>query len=79
MKIQEFLDAIAGSLQRDPGSISLEDTPESVEEWDSVGHLSILATSESELGVSPDTEELMSFTSIRELIDVLKSEDAGED
>lgn len=78
MKTQEFLDAIAEGLQRDPGSITLEDTPETVEEWDSVGHLTIISTIDSELGIEPDTEDLMGFTSIKQLIEALKGRGALE-
>ncbi len=79
MNVQAFLDALAEALSREAGSVSLDDTPDTLEEWDSMGHLTILSTIESELGIAPDTEELMNFTSIRQLVDVLKARGALED
>ena len=79
MKTQEFLDAIARALSRDPGTVVLDDTPETIEEWDSIGHLSIIATVDSELGIAVDSEELLGFTCIRELVELLKARGALED
>ena len=79
MKVQEFLDTVARTLNRDPGSVSLDDTPETVEEWDSIGHLLLVSMLESELGVTPDTEEMTSFNSMSQLVDVLKGKGALED
>ena len=79
MKIQEFLDAVAQTLGRGPGSVSLDDTPETVEEWDSIGHLLLVSMLESELGVTPDTEELTAFNSMSQLVEVLKGKGALED
>ena len=74
MNVQEFLDAVCEALGREPGSLSLQDTPDTVEEWDSVGHLSIIATVD-DLGVSVNDEEMRSFTSIQELVDRLRERD----
>ena len=41
---QDVLRAIESSLQLDSGSVGLEATAEDLEGWDSLGHLSILAT-----------------------------------
>jgi len=79
MKTGEFLGILCEVLDRNPHSLSLDDTPETVEEWDSVGHLSIIATIDEELGVPVEEEEMRSFKSIRELIDRLKARDALED
>jgi len=79
MKTQDFLAAIAESLNRSPGSLKLEDTPDTIEEWDSVGHLSILSTVEEKLGFLPDGDEYMSLSSIQELVDLLKARGDLED
>ena len=79
MKTNEFLNAICKALSRDSGTITLDDTRDTIEEWDSVGHLGIIATIDGALGVSPDSDDLRNFTSIRELVDVLKKKGALED
>lgn len=78
-KVQEFLDALCASLNREPGSITLDDTPDSLAEWDSVGHLSIIATVDQELSVPVDEEEMQTFTSIGQLVDRLKARGVLED
>lgn len=79
MKTMEFLDCICEGLNRDPGTLSLDDTPDTVEEWDSVGHLAIMSTIDSALGVPPEDEELRDFVSLRQLVDALKARGALED
>ncbi|NQU26229.1 MAG: acyl carrier protein [Candidatus Nealsonbacteria bacterium] len=79
MKVEEFLNAVCEVLLRDPNTLSLDDTPNTVEEWDSVGHLSIIATIDEELGIPVDTEEMQNFRSIGELVERLKSKNALED
>jgi len=79
MTTSQFLDAVCESLSRDAGTLNLDDTPESVPEWDSVGHLAIISTIDSELGVSPDEPDLRNFKSIRQLVAALKRMGALED
>ena len=78
MKTAEFLNLLCESLNRDPGSLTLGDTPETVEQWDSVGHLSIISTID-QIGVAVDSDDMQNFTSIRELVDRLKAKGALED
>ena len=78
MRTNDFLNAICDALGRKPNSLSIDDTRETVEEWDSVGYLSIIATIDEELDVSVEEEGMRNFKSIRELIDRLKARDALE-
>ncbi len=78
MKTADFLNQLCESLNRDPGTLTLDDTTETVEQWDSVGHLSIIATID-QLGVDVDSEEMQNFTSVRELVDRLKAKGTLED
>ena len=79
MKVKEFLDIVCDGLNRDPGTLSIEDTSDTVEEWDSVGHLAIIGTIDSALDIDVTTDELQTFTSLRELVDTLKAMGALED
>ena len=78
MKVAEVLNKVCKSLEREPNSLTIDDTPDSVVEWDSIGHLSIISTIDS-LGVSVDDEEMRTFRSLRELIDQLRSRHVVED
>ena len=79
MKTSDFLNSLCNALNRDPNSLTPQDTPETVQEWDSVGHLTMLATIDSTLGVTLEGEDLQAFTSIGQLLDALKSRKALED
>ena len=79
MKVKDLLDVVCEALGRDSGTLSVNDTPGTVEEWDSVGHLSIIAAIDEELGVPVDEEQMRNFSSIRELVDCLKARNALED
>jgi len=79
MKTQELLDRIALALGRDPGSVKIEDTPDTLEEWDSMGTLQIISTIESQLNVSVQDDALRNFSSISELFDHLRRRGALED
>lgn len=73
MKTEEFLNALCGALGRGPNTLSLDDTPQTVAEWDSIGHLTIIATVDELLGVPVQDQRLREFTSIGELVEQLKS------
>lgn len=78
MKTKDFLNALCEALKREPNSLTLTDTPQSVQEWDSVGHLGMIATIDSVLGVQTDSEDLQTFTSIGQLVNALKTRGALE-
>lgn len=79
MTSAEFLNEICEVLGRDPGSLSREDTPKTVKEWDSMGHLMIISTIDEALEVSVQDEEMRNFQSIAELLDRLHSRGALQD
>ena len=73
MKTREFLDRVCEALGRSPGTLSEQDTPWTVEEWDSIGHLSIISTIDEVLDVSVNDEEMRNFTSIGQLLERLRA------
>ncbi|WP_442508719.1 acyl carrier protein [Novipirellula sp. SH528] len=79
MTTEDFLNELCDVLGRDPNSLSMDDTPNTVKEWDSVGHLSMIATIDDVLEVSVDDEDLRTFNSIDELVTRLKARNALED
>ncbi len=79
MKTSDFLDLVCKALRRTAGSLSLDDTPETVAEWDSVGHLAIIDTLDSALGVDVEDRDLHAFTSLRQLVTSLKARGALKD
>ena len=79
MNTAEFLNSVCGALQRDPGTLTLQDTVDTVPEWDSLGHLAIMAMVDSQLSVSVESEEMQTFTSLKTLVEQLKTHGALED
>ena len=79
MRVEDFLNKICDALGKEPNTLTLDDTTETVEEWDSVGHLSMVAVMDEELGIAIDDEELLDFNSMRTLVDRLKAKGALED
>lgn len=79
MTTTEFLELICREWDRPPGSVTLDDTDETVEEWDSMGHLDVILIMKARLGVPIDREEWQTFTSIRGLVETLKAEGYLED
>ncbi len=78
MTTTELLNHVGSVLQLPPDSLTIDDTPDTVEQWDSMGHLDIIATLES-LGVSVEDEEMRVFRSLRELISELRDRGVVED
>lgn len=69
MTNDDILNVVAEALQKEEGTVTIDDNQNTVEEWDSLGHLSIIAVVNATFGVSLDNPN---FKTIRELIDSLK-------
>jgi len=70
----ELMSLIAESLDVDRSSIDETTTSETIDEWDSLGHLSVLsALDEVTHGKASGVEELASALSIVELIKILSN------
>jgi acyl carrier protein len=53
MKLSELFEKVEGALELDAGAVSMESSSENIEDWDSLGHITILgmldATSMTEI------------------------------
>jgi acyl carrier protein len=79
VKVSEFLNCICVALDRTPDSLKLDDTPQTVPEWDSLGHLSIISAIERQLKYRMTTGDMRGFASLGELVTKLKSRGALQD
>lgn len=79
MTTTAFLNELCDALGVKHGSLSREDSPATIKQWDSVGHLTMIATIDDCLDVSVNDADLRTFTSIGELLDRLKAREALED
>ncbi|MDR3555291.1 MAG: phosphopantetheine-binding protein [Syntrophobacteraceae bacterium] len=60
--------AFHGALDVDPQKVSMDTVPDDIPGWDSVGHLSLVASLESVFKVSFDVDELMEMENVREIV-----------
>ena len=74
MKTEEFLDRLCEVLNRPAGSIQLTDTPETLAEWDSLGHLAIIGLVDSLFDLAVSDRSLQEFSSVEQLANSLRSQ-----
>jgi acyl carrier protein len=55
----------------DPGSLDSSSSPESVQGWDSMGHLNLVAALEAGFGVSIDIGDAMEMVSVKRIREIL--------
>ncbi len=53
-------------------TITLESTPATVERWDSLGHMDLIAAIEATFGVELDVDEMADVDSVQALVDVVQ-------
>ena len=72
MKIEEFARVVAEGLEVPPESVGPDTDSSEVEQWDSLGHLTLLMHLEKVFdGVTNDMPELAGAGSVREMYDML--------
>jgi acyl carrier protein len=65
---KSFVDAL--SVQEDIVNSKLEYN--SIPEWDSIGHMSLIGALEDEFGISIDTDDIIDFSSFEKGKEILK-------
>ena len=71
---QYLQNIVSKALEIDSSSLSDESSAENVEEWDSIGHISILGLLEEEnQGILDKYPDLATAVSVRELMQVLNT------
>ena len=74
MKVEDVLLAIAQGLEVDPDAVTLDSTTETIEDWDSLGHLAVLsALDDASDGKSADLIDLTQAASVEEIMNILRA------
>ena len=69
----EVLEIVRNALEIENEDIGLDSSPDNLEAWDSIGHLSILASLDSALdGKAAGIADLATADSVRKILRVLK-------
>jgi acyl carrier protein len=72
---KDIIKLICNALEADSSEVSIETTSHDVDEWDSLGHLSILqALDEKYNDVTERVPELASVSSVKEIVDLVISD-----
>jgi acyl carrier protein len=66
-------DAFKSAFNVDPQLITLDTSPDDVLAWDSMGHVSLASSLESEFGLSFDVDDLMEMENVRDICRVVQS------
>jgi len=57
----------------DPGSITLETSPDDVPAWDSMGHVTLASGLERTFGLTFDVDDLLRMENVKEICKVVQS------
>jgi acyl carrier protein len=72
MKLSELIEKVEGALELDAGSVSMESSGENIEDWDSLGHITILGMLDDATdGASADIVDLTQASSMVEIVQIL--------
>jgi acyl carrier protein len=69
---QQLFGWLAGAFQMDAAEITMERTRDSIETWDSMGTLLLIAELDDKLHVTLSEDELKGLRSIRDIVDLLQ-------
>jgi acyl carrier protein len=64
-------EVIARVFGAEPASLDATSSPESVEGWDSMGHLNLIAALEKDFNVSIDIGDVMEMVSVKRIREIL--------
>lgn len=70
-------EVVAQAFGVDPASIDASSSPETVEGWDSMGHLNLVGALEKRFNVSIDIGDVMEMVTVRRIKDVLRDYGVG--
>ena len=72
---KEIIKLVCNALEADSSEVSIETTSYDIDEWDSLGHLSILqALDEKYNDVTERVPELASVMNVKEIVDLVISD-----
>jgi acyl carrier protein len=77
MSNNELLELFAEGLEVDASSLSPETRINDVEEWNSIGWLTIMSLVDERLGVQIESKAIRGFQTVQEVIDYLNQKTAA--
>lgn len=77
--LEKYKNAFAEGLEVEMDKITNDLEYEGIEEWDSVGHMSLVACLEEAFDIMMDTDDIVDFSSFQKGIEILKKYDVEID
>jgi acyl carrier protein len=65
--------AFKSAFDVDPGTVTLETTPDHLPAWDSMGHVTLASSLEQTFGLTFDVDDLMEMENVKEICRVVQS------
>jgi len=72
MTKEEFVEECCFALQVDSGTLNEESSPENVDNWDSMGWLSLIAMIDEKFGLDLDIDMLKDVEKLGDLVNILE-------
>lgn len=76
MSTNELLELFAEGLEVDASALSMDTRIADVEEWNSIGWLTIMSLVDERLGVQIESKAIRGFETVQELVDYLNQKAA---
>ncbi len=73
MLTDKIIEIIQQSFQNSTYKITLETTPNDVDEWDSLGQIMLVQTIEEHFNISFELDELLNFDSVKSIVTIVSN------
>tara|TARA_A100001015_G_C14761558_1_gene621648 strand:- start:80 stop:322 length:243 start_codon:yes stop_codon:yes gene_type:complete len=70
--IDKYSEIFRSSLNLDENKFSVEIQYNEVDEWDSIGHMTLISALEEEYKITFETDDIIDFSSFKKGIEILK-------
>lgn len=72
-----LFEVVAQVFDANQSEISLESDPDTIDGWDSVGHLNLMMAIEKAFGVKFETKQIIQLDSVEKIFEALEKEEAS--
>lgn len=71
MVTEKVIELVKKTFPNSTIEITLQTTPNDVDEWDSLGHIMLIQVIEETFNISFDLEELLGFESVGDIVSII--------
>jgi acyl carrier protein len=74
VKVEEKLELVTKALDAQPGTLKAETSLQELDEWDSLGVISLIAMIDKHFSVRLEPEKIRAFKTVRDILDQMGNE-----